>query len=159
MATKEDYEILEKITDRIREAKRNRKNIPATLCMDKEYYRKAIDSIRTSGLWTVFSSLCSMIISLTASIIVVLNTNNYLNWGEVAGYLLGIIIVTGVPAIIGDRIYRLDLTPTSILVLLIITLLFNLFLSAGILPFISLVLNIIALVRWSTYKDWFYNVK
>lgn len=160
MATMQDFEILEAINSAKNEAKRSGKNIPVALSGGKEYYRKSIKSIIGSGKWTVTTSIYAVALSCVINLIDVikLSQDYVIDWAYVVGYFVGILLVAAIPIFFGAKLIKFNSTPTFTLVALIITLICNILLMAGVLPLISIILNIIAITRWSTYKDWFYKI-
>lgn len=161
MATIKELETIEFIKKRKEEAKENGEDIPSSLSNGKEYFRKAISAMSSSGVVTLVTSICVAVLSFAVKILEYVSKSQYytINYGFMIGEFIGILIVTVIPMIIGIKLLKVDSTPRFVLGLLIASLVFNLIFCAGIIPLISLVFNIIALVSWSTYKTWFYSLK
>ena len=157
MATSNEFETVERIQKAIAKARNAKKDVPIALSLDKEYYRKAISSIYSCGLFTMIAGFFS-IASASIANVYSFSQEGYPSVGYVIGVFLGILLVCMIPITLGYKIKSLDTTPRFMLGLLIASLVVNLVLSAGILPLIALVFNISALIRWSTYKDWFYTI-
>jgi uncharacterized membrane protein len=162
MATMQDYERISVIREIKARAKAKRHDKTYELSCGKDYYRKAIGSIHLCGVWTILSATLVLIATVAYTIIDhIQNANLYQNMdvAYIIGYVIGLALIFVLPFLFGIKLARLEITPTFALVSLIITLLFNLFFAVGIVPVISLIINIMALARWSTYKDWFNRLK
>lgn len=161
MATMRDYEIIEIIRKTKLKAKRNNKNPIAALSNGKEYYFKTINTIQNSGIWTMFCSLFCGVAAIAYNVTVLVRDYDYItvDWAYFIGYIVGVMIASSIPAIFGYIIQKLETTPRFLLLSLIVTMVCNTLLLVGIVPVIAFVLNIIALVKWSSYNDWFYRIK
>jgi putative Ca2+/H+ antiporter (TMEM165/GDT1 family) len=161
MATVQECEIIELIKTKKQKAKEDGKDIPYALSGGKEYFRKAINSVQLSGFFTMFMSILLAIFGVAIKAIQYIQMSPYytINYGIMIGEFIGIILLAIVPIVLGAKVMKLETTPTFVLVSLIITLVFNIFFTVGVLPLVALILNIIALVRWSTYKAWFCGLK
>ena len=158
MATMEEFDTIEVIKAQKLSSKGT--DIATSLSGGRKYYKKAIGSIRRSGAWTMWVTIAATVVAIVKAVfdIVQILQHDSLDWIYVTGWFIGIIACCFLTLFFGYRVFKLESTPTFTLVSLIITLVCNLALSVGILPLVSLFLNIVALVRWSTYKDWFYRI-
>ena len=161
MATMRECETIEKIAKIKSRAKSSGDSVDSALSGGKEYYRKVLSSIRASGICTMVTSTVSLLAAVVYSSIAYINFEDYpINEAtEFVTLILVLLAFWAVPFIAGYMISKLESTPRFILGLLITTAIFNLPGSLIALPLISLIVNIVAIVRWSTYKDWFYNIK
>lgn len=161
MATVQECETIELIKTKKQKAKEDGKDLSYSLCGGKDYFRKAINSVQLSGFFTMFMSILLAIFGVAVKAIQYIQASPYytINLGIMIGEFIGIILLAIVPIVLGAKVMKLEATPTFVLVSLIITLIFNIFFTVGVLPLVALILNIIALVRWSTYKAWFYSLK
>lgn len=159
MATANEVETLELIKKLKTKAKSKGANLANYLSSGKEKYRKAINSMISVGsLATVVSSLILLksIVELTLFFVE--------NWGmPIADYGALIfsvceIVVFIITIALGINLASLKTTPTFALASLIIILIVNGLLAIGIFPIITVVIAIIGLVRWSTFKSWFYEL-
>lgn len=157
MATIEENEIVEDIEKAISKAQSSKKDIPIALSKGKGYYRKAVSSIYYCGLWTTVSAGIIFFILTLFSTLFFIQGDAYYPPAYIIAYFLIQSLVCIIPVIIGYKIYSLKTTPNFMLFLLILSLAFNLLLTAGIIPLIALIFNVLALVRYSTYRNWFYN--
>lgn len=161
MATMQECETIELIKSKKQKAREGNEDVSYALCGGKDYFRKAIQSVSNSGQFTLIVSLCLLAIGIVVKALQYISLSEYytINYGYMIGEFVGIIIVTAIPAIIGAKIMKLDSTPNFMLGLLIVTLIFNIFFTVGVLPLVALIMNIVALTRWSTYRSWFYSIK
>ena len=160
MATMQECETIEVIQKIKKQAKAENQDAATLLSGGKVYFGKAISSIWLSGLFTLVTSICLAVTGIAISVLEYVRAmqNQPMGYNILIWEIVGALILTIIPIILGIKIMRLNSTPKLILIMLIITLIFNLVFSMGVLPLLALILNIIALVRWSTYKSWFYNI-
>lgn len=158
MANSRQIQILDKIQEKRTFAKSHHRNVATELSGGQPRYKSAINTMISVGaisvvvsmiilwkelfVWTYYIASCGWetIDNLTAIIIFL----------EFATFITTIVL--------GYKLSRVDATPTFAIVSLIIILIANLCLAAGIFPLITVILAIIGLARWGTYKDWFYNI-
>ena len=163
MATMRDFEIIEVISRQKRKAKERGMDVSVSLSGGREYYRRAINSMRISGIWTIWATVWAYAVILTLNIIGdirMMSSGEYnIDWfSYMAGKFLALLPFVIINIVFACKIRSLSATPTTTLVFLVFTMILNLLLFIGVLPLVSVVLNIIALTRWSTYKDWFYKI-
>lgn len=155
MASRRDSEKIRLIRILRNRAKSNKVDLYKLLARKDELYEKAIKAQRWAGLATMgcgiigFTSLIALTIfsSINAGINV-----------DVLSYIIIAVIFLAIILPITLKTSSLTTTPTTMLVLTIIQLIISIFLFSGIAPLVALILNIIALVRWSTYRNWYDEV-
>lgn len=157
MATIQDLNIIKVIHEVEHEAKEKRLNVVAELSGGEEGFRKALSSIKSAGVVTFVALIIGFAVTAATNIAVCGNgPDNACSYAATG--ILGILALIIVPIILSFKIQTLTATPTFTLVSLILMLLANLLLSVGIIPLVALVFTVIALVRWSTYRNWFYSI-
>lgn len=155
MATRRDMQILTIIRYEKDQAKKRREDVGIYLSGGERLYAKAVNSQRNAGIATIVCGVLG-VIALSVKTVTGLNaigmTQNLLSYATV------VILISGVGIIMGTKTYSLNITPTTMLILTILQLLYSLFLLVGFIPLVSVIFNIIALVRWSTYRNWFNDI-
>ena len=163
MATRRDYKIIDEIRVAKQEAKEYGKDIAHELSAGEFYYESAIKSVRRACLATIICPLIIMaLITLLClySIFVYDDADNTSAAVEIlinAWFSYGVFSALPVPLAVWSR--GLHTTPTFILISLIIMLIYSLLWGLTLIPVIAIVMNIIALTKWGTYRDWFYNIE
>lgn len=155
MADRIDSEKVKLIRILRKRAKRTGTDLYELLSRKDEFYGKAIKAQRNAGLMTL---ICG---SLGSIIVVAYTVFSSISYGiniDIVSYVLILAILLGIIIPIGLKTSSLMTTPTVMLVLTIIQLIITLLLFGGILPFIAVIYNIIALVRWSTYRSWYDDI-
>lgn len=152
MANKSDAKTLEEIKSAVRYCRAN--NIPPEefMCDGVDIYRKAIKSIRNVGTWAIDL----IILGLIAMIIMKIAGLNV--WGgplEIIIYIVAIILLSQIAL----KIYELGVTPYAMLVLILLVIPIAPFAMPIFISVILIIPIIIALVRWSTYRNWYNDVK
>lgn len=159
MATENEVETLELVQKLKKTAKSRKVDVAHYLSNGKEKYLSAIRTMVSVGALTTFTSsliLFKAVFDLTSFV-----ANN---WGmPIADYsplILHIleIAVFIVTIALGSNLASLNATPRFALISLIIILVANGLLAFGLFPLITVILAIIGLVRWSTYKTWFFSI-
>lgn len=159
MATSREWETIEQIEKCIDIAKKEKRDTVVVLSRGKEYYRKALLSIYNCGIFTIFSSICCLIAGLVFNIYQAAQGALPNDIAYIIGIFLGIGLVCIIPMELGFKMIKFNTTPRFMLGMIIVSLIFHIILFAGIIPLVAIIFDIIALARWSTYKDWFYTIK
>lgn len=158
MATESQLIKLEKI-NKIYD-KTPEKKLPQVLSRGHIGYEKALKSIMRAGNWAIATSILSTGIIGTITAIKWINPYALGFLGKYDFSIAIILIVCSViSGVLGYKISKLDATPQYVLVALLIILIVNSCLFAGIFPIITAIMCIIALVRYSTFCSWFKGVK
>ena len=159
MATMQECETIEKIAKIKNKAKREGISADVALSGGKEYYRKVIASVRNSGIITMTVATIIFILELVYTLYSYFSTNNDLfrDQTTVIGVIVAMFLIWFVMFELGYKICLLESTPRFILGCLIINFAICLIFCVGIFPIVAEIFGGIALARWSTYKDWFYN--
>lgn len=162
MATKQDFETIEIIQQKVQQAKSNHIAPEDELADgDLAYAKKALASIRSALLW----ASCTVVLACVT--IFALNMFNILVSGvaipdsekaSFVGAALFLGAITIASFCLAIKAHTLEVTPTFMLVSLIFSLVTNLLFFVGILPLVSVILLVIALCRFSTYKSWYYQL-
>ena len=155
MATRSDSEKIKLIRILKKRAKSSGSNLYKILSRKDELYEKAIRAQRNAGLMTLTCGIVGFWALVIYTIISNINAGINVN---IASYIIIAAIYLGIIIPISTKTASLTTTPTVMLVLTIIQLLFTLLLFSGIIPLIAVVYNIIALARWSTYRNWYDEV-
>lgn len=155
MATRSDSEKIRLIRILKKRAKSSGSNLYKILSRKDELYEKAIRAQRDAGLMTLTCGIVGFLALVMYTIISNINADINVN---IASYIIIVAIYLSIIIPISTKTASLTTTPTVMLVLTIIQLLFTLLLFSGIIPLIAVVYNIIALVRWSTYRNWYDEV-
>lgn len=156
MATREQIETIEIIKREKTLAKEKHLKVLDELSGGLSKYKTAISTIMSVGSLAVVVSVISLVMT---TIDVVRYTQEGVVWDTQSilyvAFEYGVLATT---AVLGWKLSLLDATPLFILVSLIIILITNALLFAGILPWITVILAIIGLVCWGTYKNWFNDI-
>lgn len=152
MASKEELYILKVIQQKRKEAKQQKQKIPFYLADDEPGYEKAINSVESTGAWATVISIATIVTSLALYMF-----SGQWDSGNVLFYIEVGCLVTC--AVLGFNLYWLRVTPRFILTSLILILITSLVACTGIFPLITAIMAVITIVRWSTYKEWFYSMR
>ncbi|MDO4220189.1 MAG: hypothetical protein Q4D22_03100 [Candidatus Saccharibacteria bacterium] len=155
MADRIDSEKIKLIRVLKSRAKRSGTDRFKLLAKKDELYEKAIRSQYNAGFFTLICGVLGLIVTMIFAIKSNIDSGisvDVLSYAIIAAAFLGIIIP------ICLKTMSLTTTPTVMLVMTIIQLILTILCFAGILPLIALIFNIIALVRWSTYRNWYEEV-
>lgn len=156
MATEKQLLKLEKIK-RVVKVTEN-KEIPAALARGREGYENSIRSIMRVGEWAALTA----ILSIGAAIIYLLVKYLTVYGGPQSHEILLCVMAIGfgvLSGVFGYKLWNLEATPIFAVVGLIVILLYNALLCIGVLPLIVVILDIIALSRFSTFCSWFHGIK
>lgn len=164
MASRRDFATLRIVSATKRKAERDGEDVLFELSGGDDYFENAIRTIKNSGQATLICLTITTILLVVFFIIMVLspgkNPNTYLDsninsfWNIIFPY-----IVFGLPNIFfAYKVKSLLITPSAMLVFTIISLILNLFCFLYISPIVALIFNIIALTKYSAYKEWFYSI-
>ena len=156
MATQLDIEIIDEISSAIAEAKTKKHDVSIELSGGVKRYRKAIGIMRLTGGIALFAYPLGGILFIL---------QNTISCGEFCLFdPLGVIVIgitaAVIPSIFAYKIFSLKITPTFMLVSLIILAILGIFIFFfwGLFPLLVLIFSIISMIRWSTYKNWFYSI-
>lgn len=155
MATLDEIATLDLIQEKRAKAKSNHLDVATQLSYSKKRFRSAINTMISVGALAVTVSILILIKEAVSTIVLIAKgasfTDDY--WALILiGCELAVFVTT---IVLGYKLYKLDSTPTFVLVSLIIILVANGLLCFGIFPLATVILSVIGLVRWSTYKNWF----
>ena len=159
MATESEIETLELIKKLKKASKNKGGGLTKNLSGGKEKYRSALNTMISVGSLAAITSfivLGKAVFDLSSFI-----ANNWnvpiADYGALILYIceIGVFITT---IFLGLNLATLEVTPTFALVSLIVILVANGLLAIGIFPLITVVLAVIGLIRWSTFKSWFYGL-
>lgn len=162
MATKQDFETIEIIQQKVQQAKSNHVAPEDELTDgDLAYAKKALVSIRSALLWASCTVVLACVTIFALNIFNILVSGVAIPDSEKASFVgtalfLGAITIASFCLAI--KAHTLEVTPTFMLVSLIFSLVANLLFFVGILPLVSVILLVIALCRFSTYKSWYYQL-
>lgn len=156
MATEKQLIKLEKIK-RVTD-KTSNKQIPKALSRGRLGYERAIKSVMNLGQWAVVASIISV-----AAAALFLFIRWYTHYGILRDYEIIIPIVCIVCSIIsgvlGYKLWNLEATPIFALISMLVILVCNTLTVFGILPLIVVIVDVIALCRYSTFCSWFHGIK
>lgn len=134
------------------------KKIPYELSRGRLGYKNAIKSVMNVGMWALASAILSTALIVLFLGIKWLTTYNGPRDYEI--YLSAFGIIASVTSgILGWKLMTLQGTPIFTLIALLIILVVNVFLVIGVIPFFTVVFDIIALSRYSTFCSWFHGIK
>lgn len=156
MATEKELIQLEKIQEVMGET--SSKDVPEKLSRGRIGYEKAIKSMRSAGTWTLAVSILSISAAIIFLALRLILFRNPPKGYEIYGPILSIAISV-LAGVLGYKLWKLQVTPLSSLVSLIIVTIYNLLLVCGIVPLIAAIVSIVALCRYSTFCNWFRGVK
>ncbi|MBR5621184.1 hypothetical protein IKW75_01730 [Candidatus Saccharibacteria bacterium] len=107
MVTEKDFKIIAAIQRTKNSARSKNKDVLDALVGGKIYYRKAVDAIRTSGLWTMCISILIYLAFVVKSTFdfIELSRGYEISYEYVAGYFIGGLIATLIPCLLGLKIY------------------------------------------------------
>ncbi len=155
MATEQQLIKLEKISKVVKNNKD--KDIPNALSRGRIGYAKAIKSMMLVGEWATLTAILSVVIAI--GFLAVRNITTYDGPSQYEINLAILVIVCSIiSGVLGKKLWDLSVTPIFALVSLVFILACNLFLCIGILPVIVVILDIIAVIRYSTFCSWFHKV-
>ena len=155
MADRIDSEKVKLIRILRKRAKRTGTDLYELLSRKDEFYGRAIKAQRSAGLMTLICGSLGSIITVAYTIY------SSISYGiniDIVSYVFILAIILGIIITISLKTSSLMTTPTVMLVLTIIQLIITLLLFGGIIPLIAVIYNIIALVRWSTYRNWYEDI-
>jgi TRAP-type C4-dicarboxylate transport system permease small subunit len=156
MATEKQLLKLEKIK-RVVKTTENKK-IPGALARGREGYERSIRSVMKVGEWAVLTSIFGV-----AAAVIFLMVRYYTVYGGPQSneiLLCAMTIIFGiVSGVFGYKLWSLEVTPLFAVVGLVVILFYNALLCIGVLPLVVVVLDIIALTRFSTFCSWFRGIK
>ncbi|MBR3122342.1 hypothetical protein IKF28_02780 [Candidatus Saccharibacteria bacterium] len=136
------------------------KDVPKALSRGRIGYKFAIKSMMNAGQWAVASAIISVGLLVIVVVIKWINPMiiGYLSNSELLLAVLGIVceIISGV---FGYKLWQLQVTPLFALVALLFILCCNIFLFAGVIPIICVIMCVIALSRYTTFCSWFHGIK
>ena len=155
MADRRDSEKIRLIRILKKRAKRSRSNLYDLLSRKDEFYGKAIRSQRCAGLMTLICGILGFLFSFAYTIYSNIISGISVN---IVSYVIIAVIILSLIIPISLRTSSLIVTPTTMLVLTIIQLIITLLLFGGIIPLVATIFNIVALVRWSTYRNWYDEI-
>lgn len=157
MATLKQIKIIEIIQKERSVAKEAKLNVATQLSGGYSKYKTAINVMICVGALAVVFACLKLALDVY-NIAVFFAIGGQL---DTAGWLSVIFELTicVVTLIIGAKLYKLNATPTFILVSLIIMLVCNLFVFGGIIPWLIVALSVVGIVCWGTYRNWFNDIK
>lgn len=155
MATKKDIDTIKIISAVIIRSRVKRLDVAIELSGGENYYARAINSVKRVGLWAM------ILFPIASFVSTIMMMPTYFDLGlhdQIWALIFTASVVAIIPTILGYKLWTLCTTPTFTLVSLIIIAILSLLFIYGVLPVILFAFSIIALIRWSTYRDWFYNI-
>ena len=155
MASRKDSEKIRLIELLKNRSKRTGANLYSLLAKNDFMYEKAIASQRRAAIWTLICCILGLIVTIA------LNVWSKITYGtdvDIVSYILIFGLLSGIVVLVTYKTIFLTTTPTVILVMTIFQLILSVLFFTGIIPLIALVFNIIALVRWSTYRNWYDEI-
>ncbi len=155
MADRRDSEKIRLIRILKKRAKRSGADRFKLLAGKDEFYEKAIESQYNAGFFSLVCCILGLVVAIVYAVIGSIQSGAGV---DVISYTIIVCAFLGVLFPICLKTMSLTTTPTVILVLTIIQLILTILMFGGIIPLIALIFNIIALTRWSTYRNWYDEV-
>lgn len=159
MATEKQLLKIEKIQKDMNRARANKKDIAKELSRGRVGYEKAIRSMMTVGSWAAIVPILVAAAAILRFVIPFLNISKYTPEDYQIILLVIYLVACGTSSVLGYKLWNLDVTPFFALISLIVILACNLCLFMGVLPIVTAILAVVALVRWGTFCNWFNGVK
>ena len=159
MATEQQLLKLEAIQTKINRAKEQGKDIATELSEGRIGYKKALNSVMTVGAWATITPMVAAAVIILRFVVPFLTIYAWAPKNYEIYLSVGALVACLVSGILGYKLWSLDATPLFTLVSLVIILICNSLLFIGVLPVITAILAIVALVRFSTFCSWFNHIK
>lgn len=162
MASRRDFAALRIISATKRKAERDGEDVLFELSGGDDYFENAIRAIKNSGETTIICMMIIVVVLVVLFLFAVLNPNINSSFDSLVKLLSNIatpLIIFGLPNIFFSyKVKTLSITPVAILTFTIFSLILNLLCFFSFVTIIASIFNIIALTKYSAYKEWFYSI-
>ena len=159
MATENQLKKLEYIKKQITSANERGESPAKVLSKGLEGYEKAIKSVSQVGMWATIGPIVAIAAIVLRVFLIHFPRNNWVMSDQEIGTIIACIVACVISMVLGYKLWALNATPIFVLVSLLLILICNLVLFIGVVPVVTAILAIIALIRYSTFCSWFHSIK
>ncbi|MBR0403083.1 hypothetical protein IJI55_00825 [Candidatus Saccharibacteria bacterium] len=158
MASIQDAKILERISQSLWLCKEKHKKPEIFLAHGVDIYYRAIKWMRITGICTIVLMSTGFLIYCLSMYFIIGEAGRMQDISIELIFLVLTSIATIVSVIIGYNLYRLSMTPAATLACLILLLFLEIVFASKMVVFFAVLDTIMAIIKWSTYRSWFYDL-